>query len=604
MRLDFESTIEKIGRILARQYGINVVFEGEQAKTDGKTITLPAIGNLDEELKKDINGFIDHEVAHCKFTEFNQIGKTINKFHRTLLNATEDSRIEIEMIKEFPGTVFNLNHINNKFRKKCVDDVWDKLDARTRIIISVRDIMDGKTPRVDPDTERYIDAVRETAIKLRGCKSTTEVRIVTEEITRLLKAEAEDEKESGDGEPEKSDGEGSGDESDDGSDGKEGDSKDSGEGKGPEGDASEDGKPSGSKTKSKSKAKGKPSATSDSDSPIDFSESVDAEKTSIHDMIDEELKDHIKKEKDVAHRQPDDPIWAGVHSIPVTTRYDSVTDHSGKGDYDKYMKMKREIMKHVSPIKQQLERVLKVQENAKWRTERERGSVSSRDLSKLASNKAYRTVFKEFTKTETNNVAVQILLDLSGSMMSRIHTARLAAVALAEALKDLQIPFEITGFYSVGDNRVLKTSRDLGLERERGRFNRVYERLELHVFKSFDTNNLSGLSEIHVGHENPDGECVVWAAKRLAARKQKRKILIVLSDGEPSTGDTSRGVLCSDLKTKVQLIKKSGIECIGIGIATDCVKHFYPDYLVLRDVKELPNQAMRKLASLITKGAK
>jgi len=49
----FESSIQKIARILARQYNIEVIFEGDQAKTDGKTIYLPYFTELSEELKKD-----------------------------------------------------------------------------------------------------------------------------------------------------------------------------------------------------------------------------------------------------------------------------------------------------------------------------------------------------------------------------------------------------------------------------------------------------------------------------------------------------------------------------------------------------------------------
>ena len=39
----FETVLEKIGRIITRQYGIEIVFEGTGASTDGKTIQLPSM---------------------------------------------------------------------------------------------------------------------------------------------------------------------------------------------------------------------------------------------------------------------------------------------------------------------------------------------------------------------------------------------------------------------------------------------------------------------------------------------------------------------------------------------------------------------------------
>ena len=97
----FETGLERLGRIIARQYNIDIIFEGNEAKTDGKTIWLPSAQDLSESLMKNLNGFLDHEVAHCKFTDFPQIKLCINRFHAELLNGVEDVRIEREMINEF-----------------------------------------------------------------------------------------------------------------------------------------------------------------------------------------------------------------------------------------------------------------------------------------------------------------------------------------------------------------------------------------------------------------------------------------------------------------------------------------------------------------------
>lgn len=583
MKINFESALEKIGRIISRQYGIEVRFEGNQAFTDGKKIVLPHFESMDEELARDMNGYLDHEVAHCKFTDFSVLPKIKTRFHKELLNAVEDSRIEKEMIAEYPGCALHLDPLNNKMMAKIHEEEnWSKLPYPVRTIIAIRDLMDGRTPRIDEDIERYVDAVKDAAVALRDCKNTEELRVATEEIIKKIIEEREEEKKE-----EKKKGK-----------------KEKGEkGEGAEGEsaaASPDGedKSESSEESSKGKGKSKEDAMLTEKDGKEGSE-FDKHTMSIHDLIEEEMKEAIDKDaKEIMAGGGKflKPEFGTSISIPTTTKFDRVTDHSGKGDKKNYARLKSQISKQVSPIKQSLERVLKVKENAKWKTELERGKLNTKDFAKLATDKSYRTPFKDFRKTETTNVAVELLIDMSGSMMDKIQTAKMAAIAMSEALKGLDISFEVTGFNSISDSRMAEFSRTFKSDK---RFNRFNEILDLHIFKSFDNPSLLGLDKIHANSQNPDGECVAWAAKRLALRKEKRKILIVFSDGQPATGEGGHRRLCTDLKKKIDLIIKSGIEVVGIGIETDAVKSFYPDYLVLSDVAELPKAGMRTLSRLI-----
>jgi cobalamin biosynthesis protein CobT len=597
MKWAFESTLEKIGRILAAQYGLTVVFEGETAFTDGKTVTLPYIHAMSEEMMQDMNGFLDHEVGHCKFSDFGEIKEVKTRFHKELLNAVEDTRIEREMIKEFPGTVYHLKPLNDKYRGKMMEK-WSEMPWPVRTIVAIRDLMEGRTPVIDEDIERYVDVVKEAAVALNDCKSTKELRIATKAIIDKIIEEREEEKKEESG----------GDE-----DGKKSDKKDS---KGSK--SSGKGKSGKEKADGEGKAKSKPES-GESKAPgsgdEDSGESEDKMLTAkddkrfdehvhdVHGMMDKEIKKALKDAPKTPRSRwdPLKPEWKDVPSIPTTTRFDRVIDHVGKGNPERFAKLKREVMPAVQPIKQQLERVLKVRENAKWTPEKERGSLNARSLAQMASNKSYRTVFKEYTKTETKNVAVEILVDLSGSMSGRVDVAKRTVIAMSEALKDLDIPFEVTGFNSVNDVNVASYSASLPRESV-ARFNRTAEALELFVFKSFDSPNLLGIEKMKAGVQNPDGECVVWAAKRLMMRKEKRKILMVLSDGQPCTGDGQHAILCSDLKNRVRQMSKTGIECIGVGIQTDCVKDFYPDYIVVNSIDELAKQSVRKLSKLIQGG--
>jgi cobaltochelatase CobT len=606
-RVQFETSIEKIGRILASQYGIEVVFEGNQACTDGKKIYLPNFDELSEELQADINGFLDHEVGHCKFTEFPQIKKCKSRFHKELLNAVEDTRIEAEMIKELPGTELNLGPLNKKYRGK-MEAAWDKIPAAQRIIVGVRDLMEGKEPRRDADIKDYLEAVEAKAKALDGLNSTEALRKATSEIAELIVNTRKKKKEKEDKEKKEENKKKKGEEKKDGKkkegkSGKEKDGKGKGEGKDGESGKGKDSKDPGEGSGDldqmlKEGAEEKKAGKSEYDKNV----------TDVHSLIKKEIEKHIKETGKVWSNKPATSrsrfrLSQDMNSKPhvaSTTRFDKVTDYSAKGDVSRYGKFRAEVKPLVGKIKRELERTLKVQENARWRNDRERGSIDARALGRLASNPAFRTPFKEYSKTQTNNVAVQLLIDQSGSMYGKIDTAKMAAIAMGEAMKELNIPFEITGFYSEGYGPMARQSGTLG---DLDRFNRTVERLKLNVFKNFKCSRLDGIEKIYVGVQNCDGESLRWAASRLVDQKQKRKILIVFSDGMPNTGDGDHRVLNNDLKKSVEQIKKSGVEVIGIGIETEAVRTFYPEYVVLNDVKDLPKQAMNKLAGLLIRKA-
>lgn len=291
-------------------------------------------------------------------------------------------------------------------------------------------------------------------------------------------------------------------------------------------------------------------------------------------------------------------------SIPYTQKFDTVTDLSGRGDHKSYGERKNAVMKYVRPITQHLERVLLVKENRKMRSERERGMLNNRTLANLIVDKNYRTPFREFTKTDTTNVAVSLVIDCSGSMRgNKIEVARQTALALGESLKNLQIATEILGFNTKSDYGMYSGSSRLGTG-DVSRFNRFGEALNHMVFKSFDSPQLSGICRAESGGCNADGESITWAAKRLALRPEKRKIMIVLSDGQPSYGGANHEVLAGDLKRVINMLPKAGIEVCGIGICTKDVELFYDDYVVVEDIKTLATTVMSKLARFLEDGYK
>lgn len=746
--VNFETVLEKLARIMARKYNLEVIIEGNSAYTDGKKIVLPMLEDIKEEMKADLFGMLDHEVAHCKFTDFEAMRNLINRFHKELFNAIEDSRIELELPKEYPGTEQNLRRLNQKWTAK-LDETRPKMPWPIRVILCLREIYDNKAPQVDEQIEPIIAAVLEDAKELRKATNSAEIVSATEEIIRKINlareelakglppyeeedmAELEamrgetgialdpDRKEKGkarqaqgaeqfDPAVEKKKSEEAGGEEGEDSEGEFADGKEASDEKASM-SAERKGTEKGKGTSKKADKEGEDEdeiesstgntdededfdsdenseSESESDSELDEDETeatsgkssekgegnLEKEKTSNKKDSEDADEESVESNSDVHNHEVDELIeerdytnWSdsaeeqkmledgideadsefnkhefstesymdrqlekavakepkvqsdrGMYSshsekidpkhvsVPYTRQYDEVHDFTGRGDRTEYAERKRMIMKHVNPIKQHMERVLKVKENRRFSFEKERGLLNTRSLSSLCINKGYRTPFKQFSKTDTTNVAVSLVIDCSGSMRgNKIEVARQTGLAFGESLKALGISFEMVGFNTDTSHEMYNDTRALTAA-DTARFNRFGEKLIHMVFKSFESNDLSGICKAESGGANADGESITWAAKRLALRKEKRKIMFVLSDGQPAHGGANQVVLAGDLKRVINMLPTAGIEPIGIGICTEDPKLFYPNYVIVTDVNKLATTVVKKLASLLEEGYK
>jgi cobalamin biosynthesis protein CobT len=276
---------------------------------------------------------------------------------------------------------------------------------------------------------------------------------------------------------------------------------------------------------------------------------------------------------------------------------DKILDQTKKYNLKDHAHLQTLTRSHVNKIKNQLERFFKVKENVKWTMEQERGMINPAALSRLASDRNYRSPFKERKKSDSKNIAVSILIDLSASMDGqKIEMAKVSAFALSSALLELQISFEVLGFTSMEDDKLFAVE-----SKKRAAYSRSSERLEIHNFKSFTTPHLKGLTNIEAFEQNPDGEAVMIAANRLIKEKQKRKILFIFSDGEPATLDTSAGHLRHHLKEVVENIeKKTNIEIVAFGMQTTSVKSFYSNAIVVKDMSQFSSICMEKLSDILT----
>lgn len=106
-----QGSLPLIAKALGRKYGLNVVISSsvQVPCTTGKTIYLPVLPDgQSRETAALLNGFIDHEAGHVRYTDFESY-KGLNKLEQMFANVLEDPRVERLISRAYPGCRFNLD---------------------------------------------------------------------------------------------------------------------------------------------------------------------------------------------------------------------------------------------------------------------------------------------------------------------------------------------------------------------------------------------------------------------------------------------------------------------------------------------------------------
>lgn len=160
--------------------------------------------------------------------------------------------------------------------------------------------------------------------------------------------------------------------------------------------------------------------------------------------------------------------------------------------------------------------------------------------------------------------AVSLLVDSSGSMSGRpFEHACASALMLAEALQGIKVSVEIAGFTEFGSGPK-DLVHDLWLPFGQ-RFVRENVLKEMGKISSCLSNNV-------------DGENILYAYNRLMTQKQTRKILIVLSDGEPAgSGPEGRTIGPGQFTKNVCESIEADKRCllVGLGMSGYSPDRFY-----------------------------
>ncbi|MDO4338360.1 MAG: nitric oxide reductase activation protein [Eubacteriales bacterium] len=188
------------------------------------------------------------------------------------------------------------------------------------------------------------------------------------------------------------------------------------------------------------------------------------------------------------------------------------------------------------------------------------------------------SIFKRELKGEASDFVVDVLIDASGSQMSRQGEVALQAYIISEALSNVEIPHRVMSFCTFWDYTILHRFREYDAPRSENE----------NIFDYVTSSN------------NRDGLAIKTVGYGLLNREEEKKILIVLSDGRPYDVIVNRPnarnpqpyhgkYAAADTATEVRRLRNLGVSVLGVfageekDLATE-KKIFGKDFAYIHDI--------------------
>jgi len=244
---------------------------------------------------------------------------------------------------------------------------------------------------------------------------------------------------------------------------------------------------------------------------------------------------------------------------------------------------------------QQVRRLIQIRAKVQTQYGTKKGKLDQSRLSRICFNAPgfNERVFKNKIENKLLDAAITVLVDMSGSMGGqKVFNALASTLLVNEVCSTLNIPLEIIGFtdgYSSTLSAIkpimyiYKSFSDLKVSSD-----------SLREYFAYSSNHMSG---------NPDGENILWAYDRLAKRKERKKLLIVMSDGSPAASKSCMGIGEFTHKVIEEIEASKSVDIYGLGLCSDSVQYYYKAHSVVSKPEEIPSKLIELIERKIVNGS-
>ncbi|MEJ6518477.1 VWA domain-containing protein [Shewanella bicestrii] len=549
MNHPLKNALPIVAAAYGEKLGVKVLIQGQDAFTDGERIVIPTANPDDPHYQQIAWGYLAHEAAHIRHTNFDMVQKASSKpIRKALLNIIEDVRIENELAKDYPGTRRSISQVIEYMvdtQQMCVPEqlepasnlqAWLLFRLRChflgqKALTPLYQAVDERVRQLFPAAAMSRLSAMLTAVPSLG--STGEVLKLVDAIVAML----EDESRPPQGESDADNG------------------NDIGQ------DASNDSNNS-----------------SDSQTPeADSSAMVDAAETG--DSDNSEQADNLRQALEASAAQFESDTFAQVAEVlsEQAEGHQGVTPLS-LPQAEQAMLGDEAILTLSASESAQIRARLRgmVQSSQDNRNHAKRHGLRVATHRLAASQAGESRLFIQRRPRIAPNAAVHLLVDISGSMGKPIgegnrkyfHVANEAALALAMALEGIPGVVPAVSY-----------------------FPGIHQEVSIALLPKQSVRHRAACFDQKPRGCTPMAQAMWFAANSLLAQKQKRKLMIVLTDGDPDDWAATHDI--------VDRCRRSGFELLGIGIQTRSVEKFFPQSIVINDVKDLKRELFEVTQQLL-----
>ncbi|GHX39115.1 hypothetical protein VCSRO205_1781 [Vibrio cholerae] len=549
MNHPLKNALPIVAAAYGEKFGVKVLIQGQDAFTDGERIVIPTANPDDPHYQQIAWGYLAHEAAHIRHTNFDMVQKASSKpIRKALLNIIEDVRIENELAKDYPGTRRSISQVIEYMvdtQQMCVPEQLEPAsNLQAWLLFRLRCHFLGQkalTPLYQAVDERVRQLFPAAAMSRLSAMLTAVPSLVsTGEVLKLVDAIVSMLEEESRPPQDESDADNGNDIGQDASN----DSNNSSDSQTPEADSS---------------AMGDAAETGDSDN----SDQADNLRQALEANAAQFEPDTFAQVAEVLSEQAEGHQGVTPLSLPQA-------EHAMLGDEAILTTSASES----AQIRARLRGMVQSSQDNRNHAKRYGLRVATHRLA--ASQAGESRLFIQRQPRIAPNAAVHLLVDISGSMGKPIgegnrkyfHVANEAALALAMALEGIPGVVPAVSY-----------------------FPGIHQEVSIALLPKQSVRHRAACFDQKPRGCTPMAQAMWFAANSLLAQKQKRKLMIVLTDGDPDDWAATHDI--------VDRCRRSGFELLGIGIQTRSVEKFFPQSIVINDVKDLKRELFEVTQQLL-----